>query len=108
MPHPFDEFSDIGFRQWAALGRKLGGREVVDQALRDEIKFVRKDDEISIESGKDRQVKPLPVPGVNELFELTIDGDADITPEQWRFEGPEFPSGKWKFRVRLLDLGCCS
>lgn len=50
-----------------------------------------------------------PVPGINEPFELVIDGDLDITPLGWKpLGGPVFPKGKRIYRARLLDLDHCS
>jgi hypothetical protein len=90
MPHPFDEFANLGFGQWAALGVKIGGRSVVDQALRDEIKFVRKGNEIIVaEKGAakvlcPRYIVPLlnvPVNYDRTFVEAVKAGAPDTSPD---------------------------
>ena len=68
MAHPFDEYADVKFSQWAALGIKLGGRAMIDMALRDEVKFVLKGNEIVITP----RPKATMVPANEVPFELTL------------------------------------
>jgi hypothetical protein len=48
-----------------------------------------------------------PVPAVNELFDLEVDGDLDMA-SGWKPLGPRFAAGKRTYRCRLLDLGSCA
>lgn len=48
MAHPYDEFADLGFSQWAGLGVKLGGRETVEWLLREEVKVARSSDTLAV------------------------------------------------------------
>jgi len=123
MAHPYDEYAGISFGQWASIGVKLGGRSVVDQVLRDELKFVRRGSEITIEP----RLQPASRPGVaivpaNDVeFELTLKAPIDGLKllelfgcpngsrhgrAEWSYEGQQMVDPLTR-RFKLVSVGEC-
>lgn len=109
MAHPYDEYADIKFSQWAALGVKLGGRAMVDLALRDEVKFVHKGNDIVIEP----KPKIITVPGIEVPFELTLKAPIQglrllelfgCDTQGWDYKGPVM-TGPLTRKFMLVSVG---